>query len=195
MNEVEVIKENRVGLLNKEASKRTVAPIYVWRTGRTFYLSKKERCVADTFLETRSYAECSRELLKMGVRKNWLTCRRWLERPHIKEYMAEQFEERGMAAGWSKEHWLVVMTKHLKASADYESARDEIKIYEGDLGRKGDDPGALIGMARARERMNRAMQDRLAPGDLYGMRLIASVLKFEMPDHLNITQINFMEGG
>ena len=152
MNEVEVIKENRVGLLNKEASKRTVAPIYVWRTGRTFYLSKKERCVADTFLETRSYAECSRELLKMGVRKNWLTCRRWLERPHIKEYMAEQFEERGMAAGWSREHWLRVMTDHL-------------------MGR-----------------------ERLRDGDLYGMKLIASVLKFEMPDHLNITQINFTEG-
>lgn len=93
---------------------RVVSPIYVWKTGRAFFLSKKEKIVADAFLATRSYAECERALKKEGFDKSWMTCKRWLERGHIKGYLMERFEEMGVCAGWDEAHWLAVMTRHLQ---------------------------------------------------------------------------------
>ncbi len=93
---------------------RGVRPAYVWKTGKTFFLSKKQQVVADTFLETRSYAECSRRLREIGIKRSWLTCQRWLEFDHVKAYIQEQFEERGVASGWTREHWMKVMTDHLQ---------------------------------------------------------------------------------
>ena len=150
MNEV-VVEAEVVKPLIKEEVLKEVSPIYVWRTGRSYYLSKKEMVVADTFLRTRNYSECARELRKMGVKRDSLTCRRWLSRGHIREYMEEQFEERGICSGWTLEHWMRVMTEHLSG------------------------------------------ERRLGAGDLYGMSLIAKVRKFETPEVMNITQINFTE--
>ncbi len=92
----------------------SVRPAYVWKTGKTFFLSKKQQVVADTFLETRSYAECSRRLREIGIKRSWLTCQRWLEFDHVKAYIQEQFEEKGVYAGWTKEHWMKVMTDHIQ---------------------------------------------------------------------------------
>lgn len=103
---------------------RTVRPAYVWKTGKTFFLSRKQQVVADTFLETRSYAECSRRLREIGIKRSWLTCQRWLEMDHVKQYIAEQLEERGVYAGWTKERWMLIMTKHIQ---------EEKRLAAGDL--------------------------------------------------------------
>lgn len=133
---------------------KAVTPAYVWKTGRTFYLSKKEKIVADTFLLTRSYVECSRALKKEGFDKNWLTCKRWLEKSHIKDYLMEKFEEGGLMAGWTEGRWLKVLTDHLQG------------------------------------------KERLAPGDLFAMKLIAQVRGFGSEVNGGLTnqiQINFTE--
>lgn len=98
----------------KELEQKTVEAVYIWRTGRTFFLSKKETIVADTFLKTRSYAECARALKREGFDKNWLTCRRWLEKGHIKEYIAEKMEESGVMAGWTEGRWMLKMHRHVQ---------------------------------------------------------------------------------
>lgn len=90
-----------------------LTPAYVWKTGTTFFLSKKEKIVADTFLATRNYAECAKALKAEGFNRNWITCKRWLEKGHVKQYIEEQLEERGLLAGWSEGRWLKVMSDHM----------------------------------------------------------------------------------
>lgn len=95
---------------------RELKDVYVWKTGNTMQLSKREWVIADTFLRTRSYAECSRNVEKeCGKKVNWLTCKRWIEgRSWVRDWMKEQIEERGMLEGWSEGRWLKVMTDHLE---------------------------------------------------------------------------------
>ena len=95
---------------------KSVLPLYIWRTGSTFYVSKKEWVVAETYLKTRSYVECERALRREGFDRTWQSCRRWLERSHVKEYMVQRMEELGVYAGWTKERWYKVMTDHLKGT-------------------------------------------------------------------------------
>lgn len=114
MNDVQIVPSQMPVKQAEKADLRVVSPVYVWKTGKTFFLSKKEKIVADTFLATRSYAECWRALKKEGFEKSWMTCKRWLERPHMKGYLMERFEEMGVSAGWDEAHWLMVMTRHLQ---------------------------------------------------------------------------------
>lgn len=111
--DMEAVNQGIIANLNKEEYKE-VRPAYVWKTGRTFFLSKKETIVADTFLKTRSYVECSRALQREGFKKGWLTCRRWLEKSHIKDYLAEKFEESGAMAGMTEGRWTLMMQRHLQ---------------------------------------------------------------------------------
>lgn len=79
------------------------------------FLSVKEDLIAKEFLKTRNYASCVRKLkVEMGYEISPVTVKRWLERGHIKEWLAEQFDELGVTSGWTKEHWLKVMTDHLQ---------------------------------------------------------------------------------
>lgn len=103
----------QASFLAVKESERGLRPIYVWKTGKAFYLSKKEEIVARAFLETRSYAECARALMKEGYKKDWLTCRRWLEKDHMKGWIVEQMEERGVYAGWTREHFIKVLSDHV----------------------------------------------------------------------------------
>lgn len=174
---------------------KSIVPAYIWRTGKTFYLSKKEKLVADTFLETRSYAECARKLkAEMGYGYGGLTCKRWLDKQHIKEYMAEQMEERGVYAGWTRERWMLKMTKHLEANSRYETAKNEMEGYKNMLAYAPIE--AVAGISDCKLRMAEASKDRLAQGDLYGMNLIAKVKGWEMVEkgpmigEINITQLN-----
>lgn len=111
LDKVEAVENKKYGGIDL-----VVRPAYVWKTGTTFFLSKREQIIADTFLETRSYAECARRVTAECKKKlSAATCKKWLEgKEHVAEYLAEQVEERGMYAGWTKEHWMYVMTKHLQ---------------------------------------------------------------------------------
>ena len=88
-------------------------PAYIWKTGRTFYLSKKEWIVAEAYLRSRDYKECSRALDKEGFKKSWWTCERWLNKVHVRDYLKEKFEERSIFSAWTKEHWMKVVNDHL----------------------------------------------------------------------------------
>ena len=92
-----------------------VKDIYVWKMGRGFQLSKREWCIAETFLKVRNYRECMMVVNKeCNSDLSISTVRRWLERPHIKEWLGEQMEERGLMAGWTEGRWLKVVTDHIK---------------------------------------------------------------------------------
>jgi len=91
-----------------------VFPKYIWKTGTTFFLSKTETIIAETFLSTRSYAACIRALGKEGIEKDIQSVKKSLEKEHVLEYLAEQFDERGVTSGWTQEHWLKVMTDHIQ---------------------------------------------------------------------------------
>lgn len=108
------INQPQMPVLKANDELKEVRPAYVWKTGRTIFLSKKETIVADTFLRTRNYAECARALQKEGFNKNWLTCKRWLDKSHVSEYLKEKFEELGVTAGWTEGRWLKVMTDHIQ---------------------------------------------------------------------------------
>jgi|SRR3990167_1106318 len=91
-----------------------VKDIYVWKSGRGFQLSKREWVIAETFLKTHNYMECMRVVNKeCNSDLSLSTIRRWLERPHIKVWLGEQMEERGLAVGWTEGRWLKVMTDHI----------------------------------------------------------------------------------
>lgn len=97
----------------KRSEQAIIKPMYVWKTGRTLFLSKKETIVADTFLATRSYAECSRALKNEGFKKSWQTCMRWLERKHIKDYLNESMDEDAKYRSLTKEKWYGLVVDHL----------------------------------------------------------------------------------
>lgn len=105
--------QSKSPILGPQGTDKGVRPAYIWRTGKTFFLSKKQQVVADTYLETRNFTECSRRLKEMGIKRSPLTCQRWLEMEHVKAYMGEQFEERGVYAGWTREHTVKVLSDHM----------------------------------------------------------------------------------
>lgn len=119
------VNEAKMPILATNMVDKSVSPQYIWKSGKTFFLSRKEKVVADCFIMTRSIKECCLKLHKeCGKVVGVGAVRRWLERGHMKEYMAEQMEERGMTAGWTKERWVAVMTRHLKG---------EVRLANGDL--------------------------------------------------------------
>src|SRR3990167_2013157 len=89
--------------------------IYIWEMGKGFMLSKREWVIAETFLKVRNYAECCRAVNKeCNCNLSVMTVRRWLERPHIKGWLKEQMDERGLMAGWTEGRWLKVVTDHIQ---------------------------------------------------------------------------------
>lgn len=139
------------------------SPIYIWRTGRTIFPSKKERAVAEIYvsrlrelMETGKsmggvYWDCVEALKGMGVVRGAATVKRWLERGNVKDWMEEQLKSEAVDQFWTKERWLMVMTDHL------------------------------------------AGKKRLANGDLYGMGMIAKVKHFEMPESVNFNNIQITQ--
>ena len=178
-----------------EPQGKTVFPVYVWRTGRQIFLSKTRKLIADTYIETHDYKSCVDIVLKECKRELSVpTVKRWLELPDVKDYIFGRFEDIGTYNAWTKEHWFKVMTDHLRASAEWEQAKEDLKMYEGALGRSGKDADAQIGLAEARGRMLEAGKKRLATGDLYAMKLIGQFKGWEtQPVHNNLTQINITQ--
>lgn len=112
VNEI-VVKEQTVPVRAIKEEVKVVTPVYIWKTGKTMFLSKKEKIVADTFLGSHSYIECERALKREGINRTWQSCRRWLQRERLQAYLNEQMEERGVYVGWTKERWYLKMTRHL----------------------------------------------------------------------------------
>lgn len=109
------IKQSGSPILAPNKAQVSGRAIYVWKHGKTMFLSAREHLIAEEFLTSRSYASCVRKLKsEMGYELSPMTVMRWLRKGHIQEWLQEQLEERGVTAGWTKEHWLMVMTKHIQ---------------------------------------------------------------------------------
>ena len=164
-------------------------PAYVWKTGVTFYLSKKEKIVADTYVRTQSWKECERALKAEGIIRKALTCKRWYEgKEHIKQYVHEQLEVLGVYSAWTKERWMKVMHDHLMAKAEIEEAKMDMETFE-QLLLEGKSLVALSGFELAKNKFKEAKKKQLGSGDLYGMSLIAKVKHWEMPETMNFNSI------
>lgn len=108
------LKEESRELAPQEGGRDEITPVYAWKTNQAFFLSWKQKKVADVWLKTRNLQSCVKALEKAGIKRTRLSIQKWLEKPHIRQYVAEKFEEQGMAAGWSKEKWLAMMTEHFQ---------------------------------------------------------------------------------
>jgi hypothetical protein len=104
--------------------KRNRVAGYSWTTGKAFFISERGKLLAETYLRTQNYAECTREMQKLGIKRGRPTIVRWMQKPEIKNYIREKLEERGILEAWTKERWMLVMTKHL---------RGEERLKPGDL--------------------------------------------------------------
>ena len=106
MNELEPIKIRE---------SHEVVPIY--KGGAMLMLSRREQLIADEFVKTRSFSSALRALKPLGWTMPSLpTIQKWLDRPHVKHYMAEQMKDLGYANGYTKERY----------------KRELIEITEGD---------------------------------------------------------------
>lgn len=190
--------ETLKNMLAPQVQDFALRPAYVWKTGKTFFLNKREQIIADTYIETRNFSECARRVTAECRKKlSSLTCQRWIERKeHIQDYLLEKFEEKGVYAGWSRERWVLRMTRHLQANAEYENLKDELKSLETDPNLYGSN---FEKITDARKRMKELSKERLAAGDLYGMNLLAKIMGWDMPQgnglsglSINITQSNGM---
>jgi hypothetical protein len=93
---------------------RGIEPVYIWKSGRVIYPSKKERVVAEAYIRSGSLAECERALRREGWVVSWKTCGRWLQRKNVQDWVMEKMEEGGVYAGWTRERWYKVMTDHIE---------------------------------------------------------------------------------
>ena len=92
----------------------SVTPAYSWKHGKSFFLSKKESIVAEEFLKTRSYREAQRKLKEeLGYDLDVRTIKKWLGREWMASWLAEKFEEAGLYSGWTKEHFVKVLSDHI----------------------------------------------------------------------------------
>lgn len=153
---------------------------YVWKTGSQFFLSKTRKIIADTWIETRNYKVCQ-ERVKAEVKRDVSvsTIRRWLDYPEMQEYIKERFEDLGIFNSWTKEKWIRIMTEHIRANAEHEQAKEEVRQYDSMLARNSKDTDAQVGLANSRAKMLVASKKRLANGDLYAMKLIGSMKGWE----------------
>lgn len=153
---------------------------YTWKTGTQFFLSKTRKILADTWIETRNYRVCQ-ERVKAEVKRDLSvsTIRRWLDYPETQEYIKERFEDLGIYNSWTKEKWIRIMTEHIRANAEHEQAKEEVKMYESMLDRRQNDTEAEVGLVSAKAKMREASKKRLANGDLYAMKLIGSMKGWE----------------
>lgn len=136
-------------------------PVVYGVTPSNVYMpSKREWLIASTFVKALLsgegmrgiYQRCSDSIVVAGMKRvPQLTCKRWLEREHVQEWMEGELKLHAIKSYWTKERWLLRMTEHL----------DGIK--------------------------------RMANGDLYGMKLLASCMGWEAPEAQIVTQINFTE--
>jgi hypothetical protein len=91
-----------------------IEPVYIWETGKSIYVSKKQRVVAEAWVRTRNLKECERALKAEGWDYSWKTCGRWLRIKEVEEWVMQRMEECGVYAGWTRERWYKVMTDHIQ---------------------------------------------------------------------------------
>ena len=94
---------------------KAVYPIYSWKTGTQFVLSKTRKIICDVWLETRNVRECQRAIFE-GVRRKLSiqTIKRIMELPEVKEYIGEQLSDRGWGNSMTPDKWKALMAQHMQ---------------------------------------------------------------------------------
>lgn len=86
-------------------------PMYDYQTGRQWFLSKTERIVVDAYLKTNNETEACRSLNAIrqahGSTKFFRVkaVSKWLKKPHVSKYIAEQQVAAGKVNWYDKEKW------------------------------------------------------------------------------------------
>lgn len=86
-------------------------PMYNYQTGKQWYLSKTEKIVVDAYLKTNNETEATRVLNAIrGAHGSTKFFRvqaisKWLKKPHVSQYIAEQQVSAGKVNWYDKEKW------------------------------------------------------------------------------------------
>lgn len=87
-------------------------PQYEYRTGTQFFLSKTEQIVVDSYTRTNNEAESVRTVNAIYAahgsprRFTIKAIHRWLQKPHIAKYIADQWSDKGKVNWLTEEKWL-----------------------------------------------------------------------------------------
>ena len=83
-------------------------PMYTYQTGKQWFLSKTEKICVDAYLKTFNLNETMRALnairVAHGSSKTYdvRAIKRWLQRPHVADYIGKKLEAQGLV-NWNKE--------------------------------------------------------------------------------------------
>ena len=94
-------------------------PIYSYKTGNSFYISKREHILAHVYIQTQNLHECLRVIntampprrriaangkvsKSMGISTIW----RWLQKRRISEYIAEELVAQGKVNWFTRDKYL-----------------------------------------------------------------------------------------
>lgn len=86
-------------------------PMYDYKTGTQFFLSKTEQIVVDAYLKTHSVSEACRTLNAIrtahGSTKQFTpgAVNRWLQRPHVAQHIAQGFIDQGKVNWFDIAKW------------------------------------------------------------------------------------------
>lgn len=86
-------------------------PMYDYKTGLNWHLSKTEQIVVDSYLETSNVTEACRTLNAIyqshGSTRRFTpnAVSRWLRKPHVARYIAEKFIDRGKVNWFDIAKW------------------------------------------------------------------------------------------
>ena len=85
---------------------KELSPVYVWKTGNIFHLSKRESMIAECWLKTFSYRDCKELLDREGMGVSLGAVKRWLGRPHVVEWLKERMVGKARMEGYTRERWM-----------------------------------------------------------------------------------------
>lgn len=92
----------------------TVLPIYDWKVGKVFCISKRMKVVADEWMRSRDFGLCVVKLKEeCGIERGEGTLRVWMGTKVVKDYVSGCLREAGFFNSWSKEKWVGMMSEHL----------------------------------------------------------------------------------
>lgn len=92
-----------IGRAGREYANRTRLMTHA---GGDWYLSRRELCVAESWLRSGNYTECVRACIQAGFPKpKSTTVKKWLLREHVQRYLTSRAEDLGYTAGYTRERY------------------------------------------------------------------------------------------
>lgn len=112
-NGQELQSSNNLPVQQDNSGHNRVPIIIDYEKNNVINLSEREKLVADTFIKTRNIAACRRECKKRYWKEpNFTTIKKWLERPHVEQYLTQRWRELGYTNGYTKERWKMELIQY-----------------------------------------------------------------------------------